>query len=133
MTTTFILRGDGHAKRLYAYLKAHWRDMAAAGKPLAVSVQPHRDKRTIEQNKKLHAMIRDIAEQAWIDGRQFCEDAWKEIIRRKFIGTEEIDLPGGARMERGISTTTLDIEQCAKLITMVEAWATTELGVEFLQ
>ncbi|EPS1221638.1 recombination protein NinB [Burkholderia cenocepacia] len=128
---TFILRGDGHAKRLYAFLKANWRVMAAAGKPVAVTVYPYREKRTIDQNKKLHAMIRDIAEQAWVDGRQYSEDAWKEIIRRTYIGTEEIDLPGGTRVERGISTTSLDVEQFAQMITAVQAWAVSELGIEF--
>ncbi|QTD88800.1 recombination protein NinB [Burkholderia anthina] len=128
---TFILRGDGHAKRLYEFLKANWRQMAAAGKPVAVTVYPYREKRTIDQNKKLHAMIREIAEQAWIDGRQYSEDSWKEIIRRTYIGVEEIDLPDGTRIERGISTTTLTVEEFAQLITVVQAWATTELGIEF--
>lgn len=127
------MRGDGHAKRLYAFLKAHWRAMAAAGKPLAVEVRPYKDKRTIEQNKKLHAMIRDIAEQAWVSGRQHNEEEWKEYIRRRFIGVEDFHLPNGCRIERGISTTSLDIEEFAKLITMVEAWAVTDLGVEFTE
>lgn len=85
-------------------------------KPLLVEVSPYSEKRTSAQNRYLHAILRDVAENVMVGGRYFDEDAWKEHFRRKFIGTEEIDLPTGERIERGISTTTLDVGQMAQAI-----------------
>ena len=126
----FVLRTDGNAKQLWGFLRSNWLAMAQAGKPLAVTVTEAKSKRSDDQNRKLHALIRDIAETAWVDGEQYSPEAWKEEIRRRFIGTEEIELPGGTVVERGISTTTLSVQDFSDLIEQVQQWAITELGVE---
>lgn len=132
MLKTFVLRDDMNAKQLWAFLKANWRAMADQGKPLAITVAPHKQKRSTDQNAKLHAMIADLAAHAWIDGRQYDEETWKEYIRCKFIGTEEVDLPDGRRTMRGLPTSSLSVEEFANLITQVQAWAASELGIELI-
>ena len=131
MLRTFVLRTDGNAKALWGFLKGNWASCAQQGKPLAVTVSEHKSKRSVDQNARLHALLRDIAEQAWVGGRQYDAETWKEEARRRFIGTEEIDLPNGTRIERGISTTTLDVAAFTLMMDQLEAWAVSDLGVEF--
>jgi hypothetical protein len=76
-------------------------------------------------------MLNEISQNAYLNGRRYEMEAWKEFYRARYIGTEEIELPDGRRIERGISTTTLDRESFANFITEIEAHATTELGIEF--
>lgn len=130
LAKTFVLRDEFSARNLWAFLKNNWPQMAQAGKPLAISIKEHRAKRSTDQNAKLHALLTEISEQAWVGGRQYSVETWKEQVRRQFIGTEEIDMPDGTRIERGISTTTLNVEEFSLLIEKVMHWAATELQVE---
>lgn len=127
---TFVLRAPEHARALIAFLKANAGPQAAAGRPLEVTVAEHQAKRSSEQNRKLHAILSEIAENVRIDGRYYSAEVWKEQVRRRFIGTEELDLPDGSRIERGISTTSLNASQFSELIEKVTAWAAIELSVE---
>jgi hypothetical protein len=133
MQRTIVLRNDTLAEALWTLLRNNWRAMAAAGKPLAVTVCEHKTKRTLAQNSRLHPILEEIAEQAWIGGKRFDMEVWKEHYRRKFIGTEEIDMPDGTRLERGISTTTLDVAEFSSFMDRIQADATSELGVTFSQ
>jgi len=129
MKALFILREERNAAALYAFLKANWKACAAQGKPLAIQIGPEKAKRNLEQNRRYHAMVRQIEEQVWVEGRQFSSDAWHETIKRKFIGL--IDLPGGGTI--GQSTTTLSVGEFAEFMTRVEVWAAQELGVCFVE
>lgn len=124
----FILRGDSNAQQLWSFLRNNWKQMADAGKPLAISVAEHKAKRSGEQNKRMWAILQQIEGGAWMEGRQFSQEGWHEFFKRKFIGVEE--LPGGGTV--GISTTTLNVEEFAAYMTRIEAFAATELGVELI-
>lgn len=97
-------------------------------KPLLIEVSPYSEQRTSSQNRLLHAVLRDVAENLVVSGQRFSSEAWKEMFRRKFIGTEEIELPGGERIERGISTTTLSVGQMSEAIDLFLAWLASEHG-----
>jgi hypothetical protein len=75
------------------------------------------------------ALLRSISEQAWVDGRQFDSETWHEHFRRTLIGTEEIHLPDGTRIERGISTTTLSVSEFTSFMDRIEQYAAEQLGV----
>jgi hypothetical protein len=128
MNETIILRGEPQKLRLSSILK-NWKQMLAQGKPLAVTIGIAKRKRTIDQNRMLHALVNQLAAEVWIDGKQFGAEAWKEHIRQKFIGTEEIDLPNGRRIERGISTTTLDVADFSEMLEQLQAWMMTEFAL----
>ena len=130
---TFVLTSDPIAARLYALLKQNWRAMADQGKPLAVTVAPYKARRTVDQNARLHAILTEIAEQAWVNGQQFAMESWKEFFKRRVLGPEEWVLPDGTTQERGRSTATLNTAEMADLQDKIEAYAVTELGVEFSQ
>lgn len=124
---TFVVRNEAIKAGLFAFIESNWKALAAQEKPLQIQVSEYRSKRTLDQNAKIHAVLQEIAEKAWVDGRQYDAETWKEWFRRRLIGTRE--LPGGG--EVGVSTTTLSIEACAKFIDQMEAIAATELGIEF--
>jgi hypothetical protein len=126
MMRVFVLRGEQQAQSLWAFLRQNWQAMADANKPLSVTVAEHKSKRSGEQNKRYWAVLNEIAEQAWVAGKQFSSDAWHEYMKRKFIGAE--DLPGGGQI--GISTTALSVAEFSDYTTKIEAYAATELGVE---
>lgn len=132
MNRTFILSGELAANNLWAFLKANWRAMADQGKPLAVVVTPHKSRRTTSQNAKLHAVLNDIAENAWVNGQQFGMREWKEHYREKFVGIERVALPSGKVREISRSTTELDVSEMADLITRIQADAAMNFGVETL-
>jgi hypothetical protein len=128
MQRMFVLRTEEHARGLWSFLKSNWREMAAANQPLAVTVTQHKDKRTLDQNKRYWAILNEIAEQAWVAGKQYSADAWHEHFKQTLIGV--IDLPNGSTV--GISTASLNVEEFANYMTRVEMYATTELGCQIL-
>lgn len=130
MPPTFILSNDTAAQRLWAFLKRNWTQMAAAGKPLVVVVTEHKGRRTGAQNRALHAMFSSIAEHAWIDGRQFSAEAWKELLVRELAGTEDLILPTGEIVQRRRSTADMDVVELSELLDKVAHYAVTELGLE---
>lgn len=126
MRRTFILRDDRNATALYAFLKANWRAMADQDKPLAVEIREHKDKRSVEANKYYWQLLKFIAGNAWINGKQYSKEAWAEHFKQSMIGYEE--LPSGKQI--GISTTTLNVAEFAEYLRNIEQYATTELGLE---
>ncbi len=128
MLRVFVLRDEGRAQMLWAFLKANWKPLADTGKPLAVTVTEHKSKRSIEQNKRYWAVLQQISEQAFLEGVCYGTDAWHEYFKRKFIGC--VDLPDGGSL--GQSSTSLTVAEFADYMTKVEACASGELGVEIL-
>lgn len=128
MLRVFVLRDDNRAQMLWAFLKANWKQLAEAGKPLAVTVTEYKSLRSIEQNKRYWAIIRQISEQAYLNGTCYSSDAWHEHFKRMFIGS--VDLPDGGTY--GQSSTSLSVPEFADYMTKVEAYAASELGVEIL-
>lgn len=127
MLKTFVLRTETNAQALYAFLKANWKAMAAQDKPLSVTVTEHKAKRNNPQNALYWATLREIAEQGWVGGKRYSDEAWHEMFKRKFIGLEE--LPDGS--QSGISTTTLNVGDFADYINQIQAYAASELGIVF--
>lgn len=131
MNRLFIIRQGDQFQGVTAFIRMNWKAAADKGKPLAIQITEAKTKRSIEQNKRLHVLLAEIADQAWVGGRQYSVEAWKEHFRREYIGIEEIELPNGKRMEQGIGTSTLDVAEFGELMTKIEAYAVTELGVRF--
>lgn len=125
---TFVLRQDAAAQGLWAFLKANWRSCAEQGKPLAVTVAHHKDRRSGRQNRLYWAVLNKIAEDGWLNGKRFSAEAWHEFFKGRFIGLEET--PDGRRT--GISTATLDVAEFADYMTKIEVFAASDLGIEIL-
>ncbi|MFD2404886.1 recombination protein NinB [Azorhizophilus paspali] len=86
-------------------------------------MRPLKSKRSIDQNRRYWALLRELSAVAWVDGRRYSDEVWHEQMKRWFIGCEEVRLPGGTAELRGISTTKLSIEEFGDYMTRVEQWA----------
>jgi len=125
---TFTLRTEGDSHALYSFLKANAKALADQGKPLSVTVQEYKAKRTGEQNKRYWALLNEIAEQAWIGGKQCSSETWHLFFRKTLIGFES----GPDGYEYPISTTTLDVAEFTTYMDKISAYAGTELGIELI-
>ena len=96
--------------------------MRDTGSGYELVLRPLKSKRSIDQNKRYWKLLMELADIAWIDGRQYSKEAWHEHLRREFIGCE--DLPGGGVI--GISTTTLSVQEFGDYMIRIEAWAAGE-------
>lgn len=131
ISRTFILRSESNAAALISFLKANAGAMARAGKPLEVSVSEAGAKRSIQQNRRYWQLISHIAENAWIDGKQYGKETWHEFFARRFGIMKEIVLPDGEITLRRESTSEMDVETFQNYLLRIEAYAAQELGVEF--
>lgn len=128
----FVIDGPERARAAYQYIAGHWMDAKRSGRPLVITVEQEHRQRSHAQNKRLHAMLQQMSEQVYVNGQRYAMETWKEWYRRRYIGTEEIELPGGHRVERGISTTTQSVEEAQRAMEQLAADVLQEFDVELL-
>ena len=129
----FPLRNPTVWLALVAFVKANAAACMDRGRPLRVIVTEDEKKRNTEQNKRLWGYLyKTIAEQAWVDGKQFSKDVWHEHFARMFGVCEEMILPDGEIITRRKSTTEMTVGEFADFMTQIEVYAAQELGVEWL-
>ncbi len=114
-------------------------------KPLVVTIGEERKARGLDANALYWAgPLRSLAEQAWVDGKQYSAEVWHEAMKREFLpelDNPEIDrqakesyrkwdyLPNGERVLIG-STTQLTKYGFSLYLQQVEAYGAS-LGVLF--
>lgn len=133
MKQVFVLSDEFQTRRLWAFLKNNAKACAEAKKPLQVTVGEYKRNRSVEQNKMLHRLLTHIVENAWVAGRQYDLETWKEHFRRTFIGCEEYTLPSGEIQQRGISTTTLDVKEFTEFLDRIQDYMINTLGLDYVQ
>ena len=86
-------------------------------------------KRTKAQNRRYwgNGVLKQIADQATVNGRLYSAETWHEQFKRQFIGV--IELPSGEVI--GKSSADLTTAEFCEFSDKVEAYAATELGVTF--
>ena len=86
-------------------------------------------KRTKAQNRRYwgNGVLKQIADQATVNGRLYSAETWHEQFKRQFIGV--IELPGGEVI--GKSSADLTTAEFCEFCDQVEAYAATHLGVTF--
>jgi hypothetical protein len=130
----FVLRDGGIWNLLVAFVKANAPSFAEKGTPLRVII-------TEEEVDRLDAqiafyfgvVIKTIADQAWVGGKQFSKEAWHEELAKMFLPTKEIITPSGEIILKrsSVARGQISIKKMAKYTTEVQAYASTELAVEF--
>jgi len=125
MNRLFILREASQYEAMSHFIAAHWQAVSRT-KPLSVAVRAYSPKRSSEQNKRYWAIVGEVAEQSYLDGRTYSGEAWHEYFKRRFIGVE--DLPDGGCI--GISSASLSVEGFAEFMTKVEFYVIDALGCE---
>ena len=88
-----------------------------------------RRKRTKAQNRRYwgNGVLKQIAEQATVNGRLYSAETWHEQFKRQFIGV--VELPNGEVI--GKSSTGLTTAEFCEFSDQVEAFAASNLGVTF--
>ncbi|MDR0770164.1 MAG: recombination protein NinB [Burkholderiales bacterium] len=127
----FILDHKGVWPIFVAFVKANYDALIDAGLPLYIIVTTAEKKRNTLQNARLWWLYKTIAEQAWVNGRQFDKDAWHEFFARKHCPKTEMVLPDGEIITRRKSTAEMNIGEFSEYMQNIEIDATTELGVRF--
>ena len=94
-------------------------------------IRNYKSKRSHEQNKRYFAMLRLISTNVWVDGRTYSQEVWHEQYKRWFIGCEDIVLLTGTET-RGISTTTLSVDEFNAYMAQIEQWCA-EQGYPIMQ
>lgn len=116
------------------YCRAQWEKGVAR---LAFTVMPEDDAKSIQQRKFYHGVVlKEISQQAVVNGQKFALPVWKEHFRETFLGYrwEVVREPfTGKKKRRKVrnSSEDLGVKAYSKLIEQVIAFAVTELGVMF--
>ena len=109
--------------------------------PVEIVIRLAQKKRTVDQNSLMWSALTEIAEQAWVQGRQYDAEILHELMKRELLPEDHRDgvtregyrkwaiLPNGERQCVG-STTMLTTRGFSDYIEQI--WAKgAELGVEF--
>ena len=142
-TRTFRLVGTDQRARLIALVENLPIDFA---KPLEVVIREEKKARNLDQNALYWAgPLRDIADQAWVDGRQYSAEVFHEYFKREFLpdpdraDCDDSHIKDGfakwARTPKGTnvligSTTGLTVRGMAAYLEQVYAYGAS-LGVQF--
>lgn len=115
---------------------------------MEIAIRPRKKVRSNSQNSLFWAArLRDISDQAWIDGKQYSAEIWHEYFKKKHLPEGDEPniselvkdpakyhkwawLPDGSISLAG-STTQLTTKGMMLYMTQVEAFCATELGVQF--
>lgn len=116
----FVLRDDPIRRRLIDFLSGLAIDSKALWE---VEIRPFKKQRTQPQNRYYWQMLQEVAEQLWVDGRQYDKDTLHEYFKGEFLGWNEKVLPSGELYRTPISTSKLPTKEFAEYVTRIEAWA----------
>lgn len=125
--------------RMYEPAQAHkaltataWpllKAMLFAGHRMVVEVKP--ETRSLEQNKRLWAMLSDISEQVDWYGRKLTPEDWKHVFTASLRKLDVVpNLDGTGFVALGLSTSSMSRREMAELQELMEAFGT-EKGVKF--
>ena len=126
MSKVFVLRAPEHGHALVSYIKSLAGPMAAAGKPLMVTVDEYGSKRSTQANARYWALLEEISGQAYVEGKRFSREAWHTYFREPYAPKEE-----GPAGLTPMSTSQMDKETFQRYVTMIELYAVETLAVEF--
>ena len=108
------------------YMRTRVADLIARldlSKPWQITVEPHRARRSLNQNNLYHLWVGIIAAHT---GNS--HDAVHEFIKGEFLAPRMVEIAGRHRECRP-STTALKTDEMSLFMNQVYAWATTELGL----
>ena len=112
------------------FLRLNWKAQADKGDHLVLEIRPEGSKRSTAANAAYWAgTLRDIAEQAWVNGRQYLPRDWHVECRTRFAPLEDRPFGPGVPM----STSDMSDKQFRQYVKDVELWAAQDLGVRFTE
>jgi hypothetical protein len=134
-----VVRDQAEARRAAMGAYALCKSLTADGKLAIITAAECADARSIQQNAFYWGIVlRDIAQQAMIEGRRYIADAWHEHFKRTFLGYQFKRVVIAGRKRKAViqelrSTTKLSVKKMSMFLEQVIAFAVTDLGVRFTE
>jgi hypothetical protein len=96
--------------------------------PMTISITEYRKNRSLAQNRLLHLWLNEITKH-WQNstGQHISMDAWKEYLKRLYLGYDVSVMPGGSCVELTRKTSKLNTKEFNEFLELVDAYAATEL------
>ncbi|WP_342049897.1 MULTISPECIES: recombination protein NinB [unclassified Cupriavidus] len=114
------------------FIKANARAFIERGTPLRLIITSEEKRRTNESNRYYWGVVlRDISEQAWVEGRQYDKDTWHEYFADLYGVKVERKLPDGRLHLSRKSTSDMSAGEFSEYLTKVQAHAAGEFSVSF--
>lgn len=111
--------------------------LTTAGHEVEITVAPREDDRSVQQNRFYWGVVlKEISDQARLNGTTYSAEAWHELFKRQLLGYEIKKVPVAGRkrptvIRRLKSTTDLKVRAMSKYLEQAQAFAVSELGVRF--
>ncbi|WP_454695693.1 recombination protein NinB [Achromobacter aegrifaciens] len=128
----FLLTGEAPAAAMWQFVKSNARPFAERGQPLRVIVTDEEEDRLEQQIRYYFGVVmKAIAENVWVEGRQFSKEVWHEHFARKFLPLTELVMPDGevVIVRASIARGKIGVRAMAKYTEEVLADAAIEYGV----
>ncbi|MEZ7780481.1 recombination protein NinB [Cupriavidus gilardii] len=128
----FTLKSPGIWPTVLAFIKSNAAACLEKGTPLRLIVTAEERRRTTEANRYYWGVVlRDIAEQAWVEGQQFSKDTWHTYFAELYGEKVERTLPDGRIHLSRKSTSDMTAGEFSEYLAKVQAHAANEFGVTF--
>lgn len=121
-------------------VEAAWamgKQLTAAGRKFHLRAAEAEDDRSVLANRYYWGpCLKEISEQASIEGQRWAPEAWHELSKRMFLGYEikKVKVAGRKKttvIRRLRSTTGLSVRKFSVYLEKLQAFAATDLGVHF--
>ena len=99
-------------------------DVANQPVDLVIEIKTYQKNRTIEQNRLIHALFREMAK-VWDEtrGEWFSPDSWKLHLKQKFIGSTPYAMPDGSVRWELRSTADLNSKELSEFVEHIYRFA----------
>jgi hypothetical protein len=87
-----------------------------------------RQKRSNQQNRRLHEIFRQIVEWPAVSKKGFTVEQVKSYLKDRYLGYDEIRLPNGKLIQQLRSTAELNTEELNQFMLHCEMWCA-EVGI----
>lgn len=107
------------------------RELKAVGyEPVhEVIIRPYKTRRSLEQNRLLHAIFREVSDlYAQHHNQRYSPDTWKVFFKRLYLGSESTLMPDGTVNTELRSTAKLNTEEMTAFIEQIRDWCWHEQG-----
>lgn len=128
-------RKAAHEAASACYQRA--QQLIMAGNPVKLTCQEFEFDRTAQANRYYWGVVlKEISEQARVNGQRYTAEAWHELGKRQFLGYEIKKQTVAGRKRKTVirrlrSTSDLKVKAFAAYLEQFMAFAATELGVRF--
>jgi hypothetical protein len=123
----YTLEDQAQATSLMKHLWPKVKESLAAGNQLTLEIKPASKSR--EQERKYHAILRDIAQQSQHMGAKWSADDWKRLLVQEFCRQAGLEsgqiipsLAGDGIVQLGRQTRKFTKEQASEFVDFLTAW-----------